>query len=210
MLDRYIHRFEPPTKEDKPVLVLLHGTGGDETSFAQIGRLIDPDAGILSLRGDVDEFGHARFFRRKAEGVYDMEDLAARTEALAGFLDAAIADYGIDRDRAVGIGFSNGANILANLLFVRPEAIRRAALMHPLIPFEPAPQPGLAGSRIVITSGARDPISPPALTARLVDWLAAQGADIRHFEHGGGHEMIPDELPAVASLLVPGAASRAA
>lgn len=210
MLDRYIHRFERPAQEDKPLLVLLHGTGGDETSFARIGRMFDPEAGILSLRGDVDEFGHARFFRRKAEGVYDMEDLAARTETLAGFLEAAFAEYGIDRTRTVGIGFSNGANILANLVFTRPEVIRRAALMHPLIPFEPAPQPGLAGSRIVVTSGARDPIAPRALTTRLVDWLAEQGADIRHFEHDGGHEMVPDELDAVRHLLGSRTAPRAA
>ncbi len=206
----YIHIHAAPRRKDQPTLVLLHGTGGDETSFADLGRLIAPEAGLLSLRGDVDEFGHARFFRRKAEGVYDMDDLAVRTRKLARFLNDRLDALGIDREHAIGIGYSNGANILANLLAEEPTVLRRMVLMHPLIPFDLPDTPGIAGAQVLITAGAQDPIAPRPVTEALADRLATLGAEVTLAMHPGGHEIRSEEIDAARPFIYRGQTRNAA
>ncbi len=178
-----------------PALVLLHGTGDDAASFLQLGRRVAPRATRLSVQGNVDEHGMARFFRRTGMGVYDMADLAARTAAFATFLEAATAAHAIDEARAVGLGYSNGANLLANLVFTRPSALRRLVMLHPLIPFQP-PAAALDGVRVLLTAGRRDPICPWPLTERLVQALGERGAEVELVAHDGGHELTPAELAA--------------
>jgi phospholipase/carboxylesterase len=141
----------------------------------------------------------SRFFRRLGEGVYDMADLELRTGQLAGFVEAARERWSVEE--LVGIGYSNGANILANLLFTRPELLPTAVLMHPLIPFEPPSQSGLAGARVLITAGERDPICPLLLPFALRDYLEAQGASVELALHPGGHELRPSELEAIRAFL---------
>lgn len=199
-LDLYEHRLERG-EEGAPALLLLHGTGGDEASFLDLGRAMAPGWTLLSLRGNVDERGMARFFRRLGEGVYDMDDLARRTGELASFLDAASETYALRRDETFALGYSNGANILANLLFVQPDAVACAALMHPLIPFEPAPQPRLEGKPILVTAGEHDPICPPGETRRLAEWLGWQGAALDLRWQPGGHEATREELVGVSRWL---------
>jgi phospholipase/carboxylesterase len=203
-MTRYRHIFLDAGDGDGRSLVMLHGTGGDEVSFAELGRALSPSAAVLAVRGDVEEHGMARFFRRRAEGVYDMDDLARRTAALAGFIRDALHEHGRDPALGTGIGYSNGANVLANILFTEPDTLGAAVLMHPLIPFEPAPQPGLAGKPVLVTSGRNDPICPPPATDFLEDWLARQGAAVTRHRHAGGHEVRPDEIEAVRAWL-PGA-----
>ena len=195
-LDSYIHLFRPGRDGDPRTLLMLHGTGGDEASFAGLGPVLAPGAAVLSVRGNVSEHGMNRFFRRRAEGVYDMEDLALRTWALGAFVEAAVRHYEIDRDRLIAVGYSNGANILANLLFQEPALVPAAVLMHPLIPFAPEDQPGLAGRRIMITAGERDPICPPAVTRALYEYFERQGAGAELVFHPGGHELQETELDA--------------
>ncbi|MEM6664918.1 MAG: alpha/beta hydrolase [Pseudomonadota bacterium] len=192
----HAHIFRPAKGDDPRTLVLFHGTGGDETSFFGLGEAIAPTAAVLSLRGDVNENGMLRFFRRTGEGIYDMEDLAIRTAAMADFVRRTLATAGRDPSAAIGVGYSNGANILANMLFTAPDVMRNAILMHPLIPFDPAPQPGLKDARILVTAGDRDPICPAALSDRLEDWLARQGAHVDRLRHAGGHELRPEEVSA--------------
>jgi len=199
---RHIHG--PGRAGDRRTLLMLHGTGDDEAGFARLAPMIAPDAAVLSVRGNVSEHGMARFFRRHAEGVYDMEDLARRTAELAAFLEAAISHYRLDPDALIGVGYSNGANILASLLFTRPALIPRAVLMHPLIPFDPPAQPALAGRALLVTGGERDPIAPAAATRALADWFAGEGAEVRTLLHPGGHELRPEELAAVREFLVEG------
>jgi len=194
----YLHRVRPGAA-GKPVFFVLHGTGGDENQFYQFGADLMPEATIVSPRGDVSEYGAARFFRRTGEGVYDMADLARATKKFAGFV-AAIKDETGASD-VIGLGYSNGANILANVLFEHPELFDKAALMHPLIPFTPAPQPGLAGTKVLITAGQRDPICPAPLTQALADYLGQQGADVTTEWHPGGHEIRPDEIEAMQRFL---------
>ena len=141
--------------------------------------------------------GALRFFRRTGEGVYDMDDLARRTEAMASF----IASETGDAPRTVGLGYSNGANILAAVAFDNPDLVDDLVLMHPLIPWDPAPQPGLSGRRILITAGRRDPICPAPQTEALAAYLQSQGAEVTLHWHEGGHEIRQDEVDAVQSFL---------
>lgn len=184
---------------DIKIAFTFHGTGGDEHQFHELGVRLFPGYHVVSPRGEVKEHGANRFFRRTGEGVYDMADLARRTEAMAAFVEKEAGD--VDAHWIAGLGYSNGANILASVLFARPDLIHEAVLLHPLIPFEPAPQPGLSGRRVLITAGQRDPICPAPLTQRLADWLEGQGAEVTLRWHPGGHEVAPSEWTAVQAFL---------
>lgn len=182
-----------------PLLVLLHGTGGDENSLVDIGRSLMPHAHLLAPSGDVIEGDSRRFFKRIGMGVYDMVDLARATDKLARFVRDKVET--IAPSSTVALGYSNGANILASLLFAAPELIDRAVLMHPLIPFDPPTQPRLAGKPVLITSGRRDPITPPAASEALADYFRTQKADVEIAWHDGGHELRREEILAVRSFL---------
>jgi len=193
----YVARRRDGASDDAPLVFTFHGTGGDETQFHNAAAGLLPGARVISPRGDVNEHGMARFFRRTGEGVYDMEDLARRTEAMAAFIAA-------ERARArevIGLGYSNGANIMASVSFAVPESFDAMVLLHPLIPFAPAPQPGLAGRRILITAGERDPICPPEHTRALERYYLAQGAEVTTLWHEGGHEIRPEEIAAIETFL---------
>lgn len=187
-----------PGKPGGPLLFTFHGTGGDENQFASLARDLAPDATIISPRGDVSEYGAARFFRRTGEGVYDMADLARATEKMVRFAATNVEKY--KPSQVLGLGYSNGANILASVVFARPDLFDAVALMHPLIPFEPDVVGNLDGRRVLITAGRRDPICPPELTARLDAWLRGKGADVTLVWHEGGHEVRPTEIEAVRAL----------
>jgi phospholipase/carboxylesterase len=181
------------------LVLTFHGTGGDERQFHGLAEELVPGAHVISPRGDVAEGPHARFFRRRAEGVYDMDDLARAVEKMARFVAAARDATGAGR--VIGLGYSNGANILAAMAFAHPALVDDLALMHPLIPWAPAPQPGLAGRRVLITAGRRDPIAPAVQTDALALWLERQGAELRLAWHEGGHEIAQAELAALRSFL---------
>jgi len=182
-----------------PLIVTFHGTGGTEDQFHDLAGHLIPDAHIASPRGDVSEGGALRFFRRTGTGVYDMADLARATSKTAAFVAAERVRTGADR--VIGLGYSNGANILAATVFGAPGLFSDLILLHPLIPFAPAPQPGLAGLRVLVTAGQRDPVCPPALTRALSDWFRAQGAAVTDHWHPGGHQIGPDEWVAIRSFL---------
>jgi phospholipase/carboxylesterase len=186
------------TKGDGPLLFTFHGTGGDAQQFHGFGSQLRPGAHVISPEGDVLEHGARRFFLRTGEGVYDMADLALRTDAMAGF----IAAQGTG-EPALAFGYSNGANILASVAFQRPDLFDRVALLHPLIPFTPAPQPGLAGKAVLITAGRRDPICPAPLTQRLADWFDAQGTVVSLHWHAGGHEIAESEVDTLSAFFDP-------
>ena len=193
------HFAEVAAPKGAPLLLLLHGTGGDENNLIDLGRQMMPEAHLVSPRGDVSEGGALRFFRRTSEGVYDMADFARAVDKLGAFLRGRVAATGASRVAA--LGYSNGANVLAGLLFAAPELVGKAVLMHPLIPFTPAPQPGLASTQVLITAGRRDPICPATTTQKLADYLAAQGAATELVWHDGGHELRREELVAAQAFL---------
>ncbi|WP_176084336.1 alpha/beta hydrolase [Martelella sp. HB161492] len=200
MLDETYETYEKPaTNRDAPLVFTFHGTGGNEMQFSGLVGEILPDAAIISPRGDVLEFGAARFFRRTGEGVYDMDDLNRRTEKMARFI--ALHRAANEGRPVYGIGYSNGANILAAVLFKHPGLFDRAALLHPLIPFEPEKNSGMANTKVLVTAGRRDPICPLPLTERLTAFLDHQGAIVTSSIHDGGHEIRPQEITAVATFL---------
>lgn len=193
------HFAEVAAAPGAPLLFLFHGTGGRETDLIGLGQQILPGAHLIAPRGDVSEGGALRFFKRTGEGVYDMADLARATATMTEFVATQV-----DRlapSSVAALGYSNGANILASVLFDAPGRIDRAVLMHPLIPFAPAPQPALTGKHVLITAGRHDPISPAALTERLAGYFVAQGAHAVVDWHDGGHEIRQTERVAAQQFL---------
>lgn len=194
----YIHRVLPG-QPGGPLLFAFHGTGGDENQLLGLAKELVPGATVVSPRGDVSEHGAARFFRRTGEGVYDMDDLARATGKMAAFVRSHVE--AAKPSAVLGLGYSNGANILASVLFADPALFDASVLMHPLIPFEPRVEGSLAGRRVLITAGRRDPICPPGLTTRLEAHLRSLGADARVVWHEGGHEIRENEIAAARRLL---------
>ena len=199
--DSYIHT-KLHGSPGGPTLFLFHGTGGDEKQFVSLGRQLLPDATIVSPRGDVSEYGAARFFRRTGEGVYDMDDLARAHRKDGRFRPRpsrrrqASSD---DRPRLFERRQHPGVGAVSR---ARP-CSTRSVLMHPLIPFEPEIGGDLTGKRMLITAGRRDPICPPNLTSRLEAYLRAAKADVTVDWHDGGHELRPGEIEAARRLLTP-------
>lgn len=191
------HRFEPATAPGQPTLLLLHGTGGDENDLLPLGRAVAPGAALLSVRGKVLEGGMPRFFRRLAEGVFDEEDVRRRAGELADFIDQARNRY--ELPAPVAVGFSNGANIAAAVLLLRPAALAGAVLLRAMPPFAALPpagsQPtGLAGKPVLLLSGAADPIIPADKAVRLAAALQAGGASVSHRTLPAGHGLSQGDL----------------
>jgi predicted esterase len=194
-LATYAHRHEPPAAGGPAeTLLLLHGTGGNEHDLLPVGAHLAPGARLLSPRGDVLERGMARFFRRHAEGVFDLEDLRVRTDALAAWLGAAASHYGFDPARVHAVGFSNGANIAASLLLRQPGALAGAVLFRPMVPFEPGALPDLGGRRVLIAPGTQDPIAPLAQAQRLAEWFREAGAATQLAPAVAGHMLVRADL----------------
>jgi glyoxalase family protein len=209
----FIHRYVPPSPGGElaggTTLLLLHGTGGDEEDLLPLGRALLPGAGLLSPRGKVLERGAPRFFRRLAEGVFDQEDLARRTDELGDFVLAAAEAYHLEPDGVVAVGFSNGANIAASLLLRRPGLLRAAVLLSPMVPFEPASLPDLGGTSVFIGAGRRDSITPPAQAERFAGLLRSAGADVTLHWEPGGHAVTQPEIAAARAWLAQCLTSRA-
>lgn len=202
----FAYRFEPsvPGEAGADLTILaLHGTGGDEHDLLPLARALAPGAAVLSPRGQVLENGAPRFFRRLREGVFDLEDLAVRTEALGDFVDAAAAHHGLDRGRVVAVGFSNGANVAASLLLRRPGSLAGALLLRAMVPFEPATPPVPAATRpqVVIAAGLMDPLVPRPQAERLAELLREAGADATLEWVPAGHQLTQRDL-AIGQALV--------
>ena len=183
----FIHRFEPATRPGLAPLLLLHGTGGDENDLLPLGQMISPGAALLSVRGQVLEHGMPRFFRRLAEGVFDEADVIRRANELADFVGAAREAYGLAAPLA--LGYSNGANIAAAMLLLRPPTLQGGILLRAMVPLAQAPEANLAGRSLLLVSGRHDPIIPPANGERLAAMLTKAGADVTRRVLPVGHQL---------------------
>jgi phospholipase/carboxylesterase len=181
----FIHKFVPGTSGR--TLILLHGTGGTESDLIDLGRGLDPEAALLSPRGKVLENGMPRFFRRLAEGVFDEEDLIFRTHELANFIQVAAEQYGFSQNKAVAVGYSNGANIAGSILLLRPETFQGAVLLRPMVPLIPETLPELKGAPVLVAAGNFDPIVPVDNARELVTLLRRAGADVTAFFENASH-----------------------
>ena len=198
----FIHQFIPaPDGPTRRVLLLLHGTGGNEHDLVPLGRDLDPAAALLSPRGKVLENGMPRFFRRLAEGVFDQEDVIRRANELADFTLAAAAQYEFDARDVTAVGYSNGANIAAAVLLLRPEVFSRAILFRAMVPLTPVKLPDLANMRGLICSGKYDPIIPMENAERLAIMLRESGAEVALRVEEAGHELTRGDLAAAKTWL---------
>lgn len=195
-LDHYRHVFQPGDTPDAPVLLLLHGTGGDERDLLPLGPLVAPGAALLSPLGLVRENGMPRWFRRFAENVFDQEDLRLRVHELADWLDVACAHYALPRRRVIACGFSNGGNTAAAMLLLRPGALAGAVLMAAMVPFEPEAPVDLGGVPVLLTAGRSDPLVPPHHPDRLRAILERCGAAVEIAWSDGGHTIAPEHVAA--------------
>ncbi|GIN10965.1 carboxylesterase [Shouchella clausii] len=190
------HIFQQAKHSAAPTLVLLHGTGGNERDLLPIAEMIDGRASVLGVRGNVSENGMPRFFKRLAEGVFDKEDLQKRTSELYAFLDQAAEMYGFDRDNVIVVGYSNGANIAANLMYEYSNPFKGAILFHAMVPQEKEALPSLQNTAVFLGAGKHDPLIPAPLTEQLLADLQTAGAasDVHWTE--GGHELTVEEIHA--------------
>jgi phospholipase/carboxylesterase len=192
----FAHRFVPAANAPF-TLLLLHGTGGNQDDLIPLGEMIAPGAALLAPRGKVLEQGMPRFFRRLAEGVFDVDDLKARTQELADFVGAATRAYGLDPRRVIAAGYSNGANIAASVLLMRPGTFAGAALLRAMVPFVPEARALLAGTRVLISDGRRDPFVPEGDADHLAQLLRERGADVTLRWQDAGHELTRADVDAV-------------
>lgn len=190
----FIHRFIPAQDGGAVTLLLLHGTGGDETDLIPLGRSLLPGAALLSPRGKVLEGGMPRFFRRFSEGVFDVEDIRFRARELAQFVEAASKVYGFDEHGVVAVGYSNGANMAAALLLLEPGVLAGAVLFRAMVPLELEDAPNLTAVPVLLAAGEADRIVPRSNVERLAAILRQSGASVSLEVSRRGHELGPDEI----------------
>ena len=196
----FVYKFVPAVAS-RTTLLLLHGTGGDENDLLPIGHQLLPGAALLSPRGRVLENGRPRFFRRFAEGVFDLEDLKIQTKALAQFIEQAAGKHGFKTGGVVAVGYSNGANIAASLLLTDPHLLTAAVLFRPMVPFVPDSPPELKNAATLLAAGRKDPIASPQQISALTKILESGGARVSTHWHDGGHELSQDDLEAAKEWL---------
>jgi phospholipase/carboxylesterase len=198
-LSSHIHHFEAGSQPDRSPLLLMHGTGGDETQLLQFGRQVAPGHPLLSVRGRVLEDGNARFFRRNAEGVFDEVDLRHRAAELAAFVAGARNTYSLPQP--IAVGRSNGANMAAAVLLLHPELLAGAALLRAVEPLSAPPVARLDGKRVLIVSGEHDDIAPLHRAKLLAEQLSNAGASVHHQVFAGGHDQSPLDAEIVREWL---------
>lgn len=186
-------------RDNDTTLLLLHGTGGNEYDMLPLAGLIDSEANVLSVRGNVSEHGMPRFFRRIAEGVFDEEDLVKRTHELNDFITTAASENGLDREKIIAVGYSNGANIAASLMYHDKDALHAAVLFHPMVPLRKIELPDLSDKKVFIGAGVNDPISPKEETEKLAKTLKNAGAEVEIYWHQAGHSLTQDEVQQAAA-----------
>lgn len=195
----FTHRFHTPDDPDGSVIVLLHGTGGNETDLMPLAARMNPRATLLGVRGRSTEEGINRWFRRFDAMTYDQADIVAESQAFAGFVEGAVRGYGLDAGRMTFLGYSNGANLLGAIMLLHPGVVTRAILLRGIQVLEDAPKPDLAGTRVLMLNGAQDPfgrMAPP-----LEQALREAGADLDARTIAAGHELSPADLTAAAEWL---------
>ena len=185
----FIHIYQPPATPNEPILLLLHGTGGNEHDLVPLAGTLVPGAGILSPRGKVLERGMPRFFRRLAEGVFDIEDLKLRAAELADFVTAQAVRHAFAMRDVIAVGFSNGANIAGALLLLRPEVLGTAVLFRAMVPLVPDVLPDIPATPVLVSNGKMDPLVSAEETERLAALLRSAGAEVTVAWQNSGHEL---------------------
>jgi predicted esterase len=196
----YVHVFQKGVLQG-PTLVLLHGTGGDETNLIPLAKSLLPKANLLGLRGKVLENGAPRFFRRFEEGILDIEDWRMRSAEVADFIHAAALEYGFDLRTTYALGYSNGANLATGILILHPDALAGAVLLRPMFVSQGDGKPKLRGKSVLINFGRHDPFLGDGDMERLPDQFRSAGAKVEVHIENAGHGLGPGDLPLVKAWL---------
>ncbi|ALI35053.1 Putative hydrolase MhqD [Candidatus Nitrosocosmicus oleophilus] len=187
--------YRPKDNKSKTLtLLLLHGTGGNEDDLIQVGQMISPSASLLSPRGKVLENGMPRFFKRLAEGVFDLEDLKFRTHELADFVKDTSSIYGFDLNKTIAVGFSNGANIAASLLLSYPGTLMGAILFRAMVPFIPNSPLDLSDKKVLLSAGVYDPIVSESQTQSLYNILKKSRTNVTLKWQQSGHNLTESDI----------------
>ncbi|GAB3551227.1 alpha/beta hydrolase [Arthrobacter tumbae] len=187
---------------ERPLLLMLHGTGSNEEDIAALAAQLDPTAAVLAPRGRVQENGMLRWFARRGEGVFDVDDVILRAGELAGFLADAREHYDIGTREIIAVGFSNGANIALATAMLHPEALNRVVAFSGMYPFgERTTEATLSGNRFLVLNGRSDPMAPLSSVTTLMSELQRQGADVEQVLREGGHGIDRSDLTAAVDWL---------
>lgn len=180
--------------KNENTLLLLHGTGGDENDLLEIGKIIDSDANVLSVRGNVLEGSMPRFFKRLREGLFDLEDLEFRTNELSQFINESSEKYKFDRNKVIAVGYSNGANIAGSLLFKIKDSLKGAILLRPMVPWRGINLPDQSNTKVFIAAGTNDNICPPSESEELAKLLTDANTKVHLEWINGTHRLTYNEL----------------
>ena len=194
-----MHRFRHPEDPDGSVMLLLHGTGGNEADLMPLAARLNPRATLLGVRGRAAEEHVTRFFRRFGVETYDQEDIRAEARAFEAFLHAAVQGYGLDAEAVTVLGYSNGANFAASVMSLHPGLIRRAILLRAIPVLIELPQVDLSSTQVLLLTGRDDPLNSEA--TRLAQWLQDSGAGVESEVVEAGHEISPADLNAARAWL---------
>jgi len=195
----FVHRLNQPENPDGRTIVLLHGSGANETSLLPLGRQIAPNSLLLSLRGRSTEEGFPRFFRRITPFTFDQADIASEVEAFVAMIEGAIPAYGIDREKMVFVGYSNGANMLIATMLLHPGLIRNVALLRMMNPLDTVPQIDLTGTNILMVTGKADAYA--RYGSPLDSIFRKAGATVETVTLDAGHEIGGMDAQAVREWL---------
>ncbi len=202
-MSEFVHKFVPGEEGDTRTLLLLHGTGGSESDLLDMGREVAPSANLLSPRGKVMEGDMTRFFRRFSEGVYDIEDLKFRAGELSGFVRESALTYGFDPADVYAFGYSNGANIAAAVLLLRPKTLAGAVLLRPTVPLTPDPPPDLSGAKVLISAGRGDRMVSEGQSESLAELLRACRAEVELIWQPTGHSLTRGDIEVARQWFTP-------
>jgi phospholipase/carboxylesterase len=199
--ESFVHRFEPGVEGETRTLLLLHGTGGDENDLIPLGQTVLPGAALLSPRGRVLEGDLPRFFRRFAEGVFDLENLYAEATALGEFVSQSATRYNFELEKVIALGFSNGANMAHSLMMLHPNVVQDSVLIRAMTTLPDFKPSGLEGKHVFLSSGRVDPMTPVDDAEFLANQLRSGGADVTHHWVDAGHNLTRAELGTIHDWL---------
>lgn len=178
MEDYLMKHIYNENKKGAPVFVLLHGTGATETDLLPLAGMLNPEYNVLSIRGNVQENGMNRYFKRHGEGQYDWEDLDFRGKELYAFIVEKSEEHDFKLEDVVFVGFSNGSNIAIQMMLQQEDKFKKAALFAPLYPADVEEKQDFSGVEVFLSLGKGDPIVPETESERVINLFEERGADV--------------------------------
>jgi phospholipase/carboxylesterase len=201
------YRVYRPDAPNGDTMVLLHGSGQDETSLVKFASKIAPNAMLLAVRGRVVQDGLNRWYRRLTPVSFDQQDIRSEAKAFAGFLKQAALKYKFDMNRMTVLGYSNGANLANSVMMLYPGLVKQAVLLRSMPVLTGTIDADLANARVLTVSGAKDQLYSPYAPA-LQDMLESHGARVEARLIKSDHGLGKDDVKVVSEWLAGGATAQ--